>query len=440
MGLAGLRAALDGDLFGLDTPGYEAVRRPADVRFGGVRPRLVVRCRSDADVALAIGYARGTGLHVVPRSGGHCFAGRSSTAGMVLDLSGLDGISVADGGLATIGAGARLARVYAELHRHGRTVPAGCGDTVGIAGLTLGGGIGLLGRKHGLTCDRLAGARVVLADGRVVECDRHREAELFWALRGAGGGQFGVVTSLRFDTIPEPTTTRFELRWPRSPVEELIEAWQRWAPDTVDDVTADLTVVAEPCEPVRATVFGASLRPAADTRALLRELCALVDGDPDVDVHAGLPYHRLKDTFEDVGPRQPESGLRIRSELFTRSLRPETIGALCGTLATRVDGGPRAITFTAMGGAYNRVPAPATAFAHRECRFQLEHIAAVTSGWIDRSWAIAHADGSGRVYPNFPDPALEDWATAYHGDNHARLAAVKRAYDPDRVFRFPQSL
>jgi FAD/FMN-containing dehydrogenase len=440
MDLARLRAALDGDLFGPDTPGYEAARRPADARFGGVRPSLVVRCRSDADVVLAIGYARATGLHVVPRGGGHCFAGRSSTTGMVLDLSGLDGIAVADGGSATIGAGARLGRVYAGLHRHGRTLPAGCGDTVGIAGLTLGGGIGLLGRKHGLTCDSLVGARVVLADGRVVDCDRDREAELLWALRGAGGGQFGVVTSLRFDTIPEPTTTRFELRWPRSPLAALLDGWQHWAPDAVDDVTANLTVVAVPGEPVRAAVFGASLRPAAETRARLRELCALVDGDPDVDVHAGLPYHRLKDTFGHVGPPEPESGLRLRSEFFMRFLRSETLDTLCAGLAPRGDGGPRGLAFTAMGGAYNRVPAHATAFAHRQCRFQLEHIAAVTSGWVDRSWAIAHADGSGRVYPNFPDPALEGWATAYHGENHARLTAVKRAYDPDRVFRFPQSL
>jgi FAD/FMN-containing dehydrogenase len=438
--LDGLRSALDGEVFDPDTAGYDDVRRPADVRYGGVRPRLVVRCRSDADVVAALGHARGTGLHIVPRGGGHCFAGRSSTAGMVLDLSGLDRVDVAGGGSATIGAGARLGRVYAELHRHRRTVPAGCGGTVGIAGLTLGGGIGLLGRTHGLTCDSLTGARVVLADGRVVDCDRDREAELFWALRGAGGGQFGVVTSLRFDTVPEPATTRFVLRWPRPPLGGLVETWQGWAPDAVDEVTANLTVVAEPGAPVRATVFGACLRPAAETRALVGELGALVGGDPEVDVQGGLPYSRLKDMFDGVGPNEPASGLRIRSELFTGSLRSETIGDLCAALAARGDGGPRALAFTALGGAYDRVPAPATAFAHRGCRFQLEHVGAVTSGWIDRSWAIAHADGSGRVYPNFPDPALEDWATAYHGENHARLAAAKRAYDPDRVFRFPQSL
>ena len=108
-------------------------------------------------------------------------------------MSGLDGISVAADRVATVGAGARLGQVYKALHAYGRTLPAGCGPTVGITGLTLGGGIGLLGRKQGLTCDRLVGAQVVLPDGSVVDCAHDREPDLFWGLRGAGGGQFGVV-------------------------------------------------------------------------------------------------------------------------------------------------------------------------------------------------------------------------------------------------------
>ena len=96
--------------------------------------------------------------------------------------------------------------------------------------------------------------------------------------------------------------------------------------------------------------------------------------------------------------------------------------------------------FTAMGGAYNRVPASATAFAHRNASFLLEHVAVETSGWVEKSWATAHVDGSGGVYPNFPDPLLDDWATAYHAGNHPRLAAAKKTYDPDRLFDFPQSV
>ena len=265
--LDGLCVALDGDLLTPASPGYDTARRPAVSRYREVRPRAVVRCASTQDVARTIAYARDTGTHVVPRGGGHCFAGRSSTEGLVLDLGRLNAITVGPDGRAAVGAGARLAGVYDALHDRRRTVPAGCGPTVGIAGLTLGGGLGLLGRAHGLTCDALAGARVVLASGRIVDCDTDREPELFWALRGAGGGQFGVVTSLVFATVPEPRATRFDLCWPDAAGARIVAAWQDWAPDAPDDVTANLTVVAEPGRPVRVVVFGAALRDAEATSA-----------------------------------------------------------------------------------------------------------------------------------------------------------------------------
>jgi FAD/FMN-containing dehydrogenase len=419
-------------LLGPGSPGYEAIRAPANPAYRDVRPRLVARCRSVPDVVRALAYGRAGGHRVVPRGGGHCFAGRSSTDGIVLDLSGLDGVSVAADGIATIGAGARLERVYAALHAHGRTLPAGCGPTVGIAGLTLGGGIGLLGREHGLTCDRLVGARVVLADGSVVDCDAGREPELFWALRGAGGGQFGVVTSLRFDTVPEPVTTRVEAG---GPVGELVAAWQAWAPDAPDGVTVNLTVVAEPGAPARAVLFGAATLDEGATREVLRGFGEL----PALALRAGLPYHRLKSTLDD--PREStERAVRARSEFFSGPMTDRTVAALLDRLRAPGAAGRRRLAFTAMGGAYNRVAADATAFAHRGERFLLEHVGEPDDPWVDASWAVAHADGSGRVYPNFPDPALEDWAAAYHAGNHARLVAVKKAYDPDRFFDFPQAI
>ena len=445
-----LTKALDGELFHPDSPGYEAVRRPADGRFRDIRPQLVVQCRSVSDVVLAIQYARETGTRLVPRSGGHCFAGRSTTTGILLDLSELNDITLANDGLATVGAGTRLAPLYAALHAHGRTIPAGCGATVGIAGLTLGGGIGLLGRTYGLTCDRLVRAQVVLADGRVVACDRDREPDLFWALRGAGGGQFGVVTSLVFDTVAEPAATRIEARWSLLAVEEIAEiiaAWQRFAPGLADDVTVNLTVVAEPGRHPRAALFGASLQEETATRDLLRRFREPLKSNPVIDVRGGFAYHHLKHTFADLEAREAtepradtESPVRIRSEFFAHPMRPRTIEALASALVDNPDAGPRRLTFTAMAGAYNHVASDATAFAHRGAHFLLEHVAEPRSAWIDQSWRIAHADGSGGVYPNFPDPGLDDWAAAYHAGNYARLAAIKRAYDPGRFFDFPQSV
>ena len=150
--------------------GYDELRRPAMAGFRDVRPQALVRCARPEDVAAALAFARAAGLAFAVRSGGHCFAGRSTTEGVVIDVSPLGSVAV-EGDRATIGAGARLGDVYDALDAHGLTIPAGCGPTVGIAGLTLGGGLGILGRLHGLTSDALRAAQVVLADGRVVTCD-----------------------------------------------------------------------------------------------------------------------------------------------------------------------------------------------------------------------------------------------------------------------------
>jgi FAD/FMN-containing dehydrogenase len=436
---ARLRARFDGEVLDVGSAGYEAARLPAVPGFEHVRPQIVLRCRSVADVVLALACARESGVHIVPRGGGHSFAGRSTTDGIVLDLSHLDEITM-DGEVARIGAGARLAGVYGALHERGRTIPAGCGPTVGIAGLTLGGGFGLLGRKYGFTVDRLVGARVVLADGRVVDCDRDREPDLFWALRGAGGGQFGVVTDLVFATVPEPAAVPFEMHWPRTDAAAVIATWQRWAPDVPDEFTANLTLVADPGGPGEVVLFGASLLTVAATRDLLDAFRTATGAHADIAIGETRPYHRLKAVLAEQDPHeQPASGLRIRSEFFGKSMRPRTIRALIDAFGAHRDE-RRRLTFMPMGGAYNRVPASATAFAHRNERYLVEQVAEAGSAWVDASWAIAHADGSGRVYPNFPDPALEDGPAAYHAENLPRLTAVKAAYDPDRLFTFPQSV
>ncbi|HEY1623885.1 MAG TPA: FAD-binding oxidoreductase [Streptosporangiaceae bacterium] len=436
--LAEFRASLDGESFSPDSPGYEATRRPANAAFRDARPRLVVACRSVSDVVAAVRYAAAAGDRIAPRGGGHCFAGRSSTDGIVVDMAGLDGVRVAGARIATIRAGACLGQVYEALAAGGRTLPAGCGSTVGITGLTLGGGIGLLGRTYGLTCDHLVGAQIVLADGSVVVCDYGHEPDLFWALRGAGGGQFGVVTSLRFQTVPEPVATRIEARWTGSALPELVTAWQAWAPDAPDELTVSLTLVSSPGEPVQATLFGASTLDQGLARELLREFAGRADVPPAFELCAGVPFHELKQTFAGLDP--PGQVLRIRSEFFSHAMSERTVASLLDAFGTSRPASRRQLTFTAMGGAYNRVAEDATAFAHRGERFLLEHMAGPADPWPDRSWAIAHADGSGRVYPNFPDPALDDPAAAYHAGNYPRLSAVKHAYDPGRFFDFPQAI
>lgn len=405
------------------SPGYEEARKPAIAEFCDIHPKAVVFCESADDVAATLADASRSGLPVVPRSGGHCFAGRSSTDGVVVDVSRMSSVSVSDTGV-TVGAGVRLTSLYDELQRLGLTLPAGSGATVGIAGLTLGGGLGLLGRRYGLTCDRLLAARVVLADGRVVDCDQRHDEDLFWALRGAGGGHFGVVTSLVFDPVPEPIATRFHLVWPLDDAAAVIEAWQEWAPVAPDDVNANLRLTVGAVH-----LFGVTL--ATETG----DLADLVDADPTSVSYSTLPYREALRSLTGLG-NPPTYPLRqvSRSEFFTRSLPSPAIAALLRTLVP--DG---ELNFTPMGGAYNRMTADATAFVHRDERFLLEHVAAEGS-WPARSWATVHPWSSGRVYPNFPSRDIPDWPDAYYGSNYERLKHVKRTYDPRNLFRFHQSI
>jgi FAD binding domain/Berberine and berberine like len=440
---------------------YESARRSQIARFDGVRPHAVVRCRVPEDVAQALAFASQGGLHVALRSGGHCFAGRSSTTGVVIDVSGMDEVSVSEGTV-TVGAGARLADVYDALAAHDRTIAAGCGPTVGIAGLTLGGGLGILGRSHGLTADQLVAARAVLADGRIVDCDAHRHEDLFWALRGAGGGQFAAVTQLVLRTLPPPDATGFHLVWPWTVGAAVVGAWQAWAPDAPNAIAASLLVRA-PADsdlPPVVTVFGAVLDQESAARAALADFVADVGAAPTKANYAPGPYRETKRYLAEYDvcsgerravEREPGHSYS-KSEFFRRELPADVIAELLARLADgRRQREARTLDFTPWAGAYNRVPAEATAFAHRAERFLLKQEVVVdpgaseaerqaARGWLSRSWALVHACGSGGVYPNFPDPELEDWGHAYHGANLDRLRQVKATYDPENVFRFDQSV
>ena len=200
---------------------FESLRMPAMSRYASPRPQAIARCAGPTDVSQAIMFARRLGLETAVRGAGHSFADHSSTPGLLLETGLMNTVTV-DGDLATIGSGARLAEIYRVLHDHRVTIPAGCGPTVGIAGLTLGGGLGVLGRTYGLSCDRLTSAEIVLADGTMITCDASMDHDLYWALRGAGGGSFGVVTALTFRTVPEPQAVAFHLSWPGDSAVEVV--------------------------------------------------------------------------------------------------------------------------------------------------------------------------------------------------------------------------
>ena len=279
-----LQRGLAGEVILPGSPGYEDARKPALARFHDSEPAAVVRCAAAEDVAETIGFARRAELPFAARSGGHDFAGRSSTPGIVIDVSPLAEIAFA-GDVATIGAGARLGDVYTALAAHGRTIAAGCGPEVGVAGLVLGGGLGILGRAHGTTSDQLLGAQVVLPDGRVVGCDEHHDEDLFWALRGAGHAGVGVATSFAFRTLPAPHATSFRLTWPHAAAAAVIDAWQHWAPDAPDELAASALLT-----PDGVHLFGAMAGAEQDAAALLEQFVGRAGADPAASQTTHLPY------------------------------------------------------------------------------------------------------------------------------------------------------
>lgn len=393
-------------------------------RFAGLRPAAVVPCGSPAEVAAAISAARDGRQPVAVRGGGHCFAGRSSSTGVVIDVSPLAGVHV-DGDRAVIGAGTRLAEVYDGLAAHGRTIPAGCGPTVGLAGLTLGGGLGILGRRHGLTCDSLLAATVVLADGRTVEADD----DLLWALRG--GGAPGVVTSLTFRTVPAPDSTAFRLTFPATAATTVLDAWQGLLPSLDEALAPSLVITVPPAidQPPVVAVSGAG-PDAATVDDLIRRLGAT----PVSDQRQHGTHRATKRWLAGDGTTGPGFAY-LHSEFFRTAVPAADL--IARLVADRRPGEERELDFSPWGGAYNRLPADATAFPHRDARFLLKQTATVApddhpGGWLDESFALTHPFGTGGAYPNFPEPGLPD--EAYHLGNTGRLRQIREAFDPAGVF------
>jgi FAD/FMN-containing dehydrogenase len=445
-----LTRALEGEVVLPGSTRYDEVRRPQIPRFHDVRPQAVVLCRTPEDVVEAIAFARRLGIEVAVRSGGHDFAGRSSGPGMVVDLTPMHSLEISDG-LATVGPGFRLGDLYAALAQHEVTIPAGCGATVGIGGQVLGGGLGLLGRSRGLTSDQLVAAEVVLADGQVVECDEQRHEDLFWALRGAGAQGIGVVTRLTLRTVPESAATSIHLKWPYERASALIAAWQEWSPTGPDELAASLlvTVGGEAAADPVVHLFGSMIGSETETAALLDEFVAAAGAEPASSERAHMRYGSLKNYLAERGPgdQEDENGRPfMKSEFFRQPLPAGAVEALVELFVReRRPGEARKLDFMPWGGAYNRVPAAATAFPHREELFLLEHSVVVPTGfdtaateaaraWLSHSWELVHPSGSGGVYGNFPDADLPDEDRAYWGANLERVRRVKEKYDPEGVF------
>ncbi|SEG88950.1 FAD/FMN-containing dehydrogenase [Nonomuraea solani] len=435
-------------------PGYQARRKAFLGTLTDDLPAAIACPASEADVAGVLEYVRDRGMPFALRGGGHSFAEHSSTTGLLVDLGAMRDIEVGAESV-QVGPGVRVGELARRLAETGQMVPCGWCPAVGVTGAVLGGGYGVFSRLYGLGADHLLAARVVLADGRCVEA----EDDLLWALRGAGGGNFGVVTRVTLRTRPVVPVTAVQAVCDFGRAADLVEAWQQWAPEAPDEVNLEIAVIAGdfPEEPPYAVLFGVVAGPEEQAGKLVGDLAPLNDLRLTRLEGADAACHHA---YADGGagavtelPSGERPGLRLnRSGFFDGHLPRAAIEDLLERLAAdRVYGEIRDLEFVPWAGAIGRVAPDASAFVHRSPRFLLKQAVQVgfraTDGrrldahaWLRRSWERVSPWASGAVYPNYPDADLENWAQAYYGANLPRLRAVKAAYDPAGLFRFAQSL
>jgi hypothetical protein len=373
-----------------------------------------------------------------------------------------------------VGSGTRLIDFYTGLAAHGLAVPGGSCPTVGIAGLTLGGGVGVLGRQFGLTCDNLQSLELVTADGRIRQVDAGHSQDLLWACRGGGGGNFGIATSFTFRTRRLASLTQFFLSWPSAQAARVISGWQAWAPHLSDQYWANLHLGAGPgCTDLSVQVGGTFLGSPADAEPTLRRLFALAGSEPSSGepfsspylhamlIEAGCSQHTIAQCHlpsQSPGGKVAREPELAKSDFFTRPLPASGISALVSGVrrfaAVRgAAGASGGIALDAMGGAINR-PRPAdTAFVHRDALFLCQYTTTWTAGgggpaggaarqrdWLRGLHGTMQPYASGQAYQNYLDPDLASWRQSYYGANYGRLAKIKAAWDPHGLFRFPQSI
>ena len=406
-------------------------------------PVAVVRVTSAEDVAGVIDFARVHGYEIAVRSGGHSGSGHGTIdGGIVIDLRGLATVSV-DPEARTIwaGGGASSGDVLHAAAEHGLVVPLGDTATVGVGGITVGGGVGYLSRLHGLTIDNLLAAEVVLADGRIVLTDAQREPDLFWAIRG-GGGNFGVVTRLLFQAtaLGEVTGGMLVIPADAATIAGFVQAAQN-APEALGVIATAMPAFPAPFIPeayrgrpmiMANMAFAGPAEAAEEALAPFRALAK-----PFLDTIKRGPYLNLYPNEENPRPGMPE-----QATMFVNDIDEAAAQTVIDFL-NNSDSVVRMVQFRVLGGAVNRVAADATAYAHRGSAIMLYMLNFWTTPterpkrrqWLTDLTAALHQGDNG-LYANFlGDAGPEQVRAAYPGDTWQRLRQVKRRYDPSNTFR-----
>ena len=442
---AELSGEISGSALGPHDPGYDAARA---VHNGLVdrRPAVIVRCRTANDVVAALAYAQAAGLEVSVRGGGHNVAGRAVTdGGVMIDLAEMKAISIDPGrATATAEGGALWGDLNDAAAKHGLAVTGGAVSSTGIAGCTLGGGLGWLMAKHGLAADNLVAVEIVTAEGDMLHVDTAAHPDLFWALRG-GGGNFGIVTSFTYRLHPVGAIVGGLIAHPF----EAAPALLRFYRDAVADAPDELTV------------FAGLVHAPDDAGTKLAALVVFHAGDPDEAAHDLAPFtawgsplvvdvepmpYPVMNTLLDGG--FPAGSLNYWLSSFTRGLPDELIDIAVQRFAS-VPSAMSAILLEHFHGVVTRIGKTDTAVPHRDPGWNL----LIPSVWSDPASSDANIAwtretfaklrpylGAGRWLNYLGDDEAEDAIRAAYGPNYDRLEAVKRRYDPDNVFHLNHNI
>ncbi len=442
--------SLRGELIQPGDPSYDGARRI----FNGMidrHPRLIARCLDAADVISAVNFAREQGLTLSVRGGAHNVAGSSmNDGGLVIDLSHMRGVRV-DPANRTVRAagGATWGDVDHATHAFGLAAPGGLVSTTGVGGLTLGGGLGYLTRKYGLSIDNLLSVDLVTASGEFVTASADENTELFWGVRG-GGGNFGVVTSFEFQAHPVSIVYGGPLIYPVEMANDVLKLYRDFlasAPDEMNAFFAFLIVPPGPPFPEHLwnkTMCGlvcCYIGPMEQTETVVRPLREF--GPPALDMLGPIPFPVLNSLFDELAP----SGLQQywKADLTT-DLTDEMI-EVHAAFGPKLPTIPSIAHIYAVSGAANRVAPDATAYAHRRARFTHFIGAAYTDpaetpqhvAWVRDYWSALHPYAEG-AYANFLMDEGEERVRSIYGANYERLVDLKRRYDPTNLFHMNQNI
>ena len=461
---------------------FDSARLAWNTLYDDVMPQAVLRAADAEDVRKAIEFCKDTGVQPTPRSGGHSFQGFSTGTGLIIDLSDMNRVTMdAAKTRVRIGAGATLLNVYERMYERSRmTIAGGTCPTVGVSGLTQGGGVGPFSRQYGLTLDRLVGAQIVTADGRLRRIDAKNDPDLFWAIRGGGGGSFGVVTS--FDFVPVPADmpiVTIDLEFPWKHAERVMAAFQSWVPTVPRNAHPGMTVrtsqqgpQAEPVVAVSLWHRGSRTRADAEIRGFLQEVAvtplsrrerkqAFFEAEYD-EYCEGLERQQCDSEVRPPGVL-PRHGLSTYSEISRQPWPRDAIGVLLGAIERwqrdvilqplDVSAGEQAgkVIIEPVDGAVHEVASSATAFPHRDGLFVDQFQARTRLGapsetvqaaqaWLETLYADLGPWRTGAEYSNYGNRRLDGWQRAYFGRNLPRLRSVKATVDPKNLFRFEQSV